>query len=85
MSLALETFWPAKDGWSAARIEEQLIVTKTGCEIITRFPAEELPVAGRHYFTASGQVPGTRELQSHLNATPNGSGPQRLPVADHLA
>jgi Xaa-Pro aminopeptidase len=85
MSIALETFWPAKDGWSAARIEEQMIVTKTGCEIITRFPAEELPVAGRHYFTASGQVPGTREVQSHLNASSNGAGAPRLPVADHLA
>jgi Xaa-Pro aminopeptidase len=67
MSMALETFWPAKDGWSAARIEEQLIVTKDGCEIISRFPAEELPVSGRHYFTDVGQVPGIREVQSHLN------------------
>jgi len=83
MSIALETFWPAKDGWSAARIEEQLIVTKTGCEIITRFPAEELPVAGAHYRTATGRVPGTREVQSHLNASSNGA--PRLPVADHLA
>jgi len=24
MVFALETFWPASDGWSAARIEEQL-------------------------------------------------------------
>ena len=24
---ALETFWPSSDGWSAARIEEQLVVT----------------------------------------------------------
>ena len=42
MVFALETFWPASDGWSAARIEEQLIVTADGCEVITRFPAEEL-------------------------------------------
>ena len=27
MVFALETFWPSTDGWSAARIEEQLIVT----------------------------------------------------------
>ncbi|HEX7289957.1 MAG TPA: Xaa-Pro peptidase family protein [Conexibacter sp.] len=85
MSIALETFWPAKDGWSAARIEEQLIVTSDGCEIITRFPAEELPVSGRHYYTASGQVPGTRELQSHLNASSSNGAAPRLPVADHLA
>ena len=28
MVFALETFWPASDGWSAARIEEQLVVTE---------------------------------------------------------
>ena len=38
MVFALETFWPAADGWSAARIEEQLVVTADGCEVITRFP-----------------------------------------------
>ena len=38
---------PFLDGWSAARIEEQLVVTADGCEVITRFPAEELLVAGR--------------------------------------
>ena len=67
MVFALETFWPAADGWSAARIEEQLVVTKDGCEIITRFPAEELLVAGNHYYTASGALPTTREVQSNLN------------------
>ena len=54
MVFALETFWPAADGWSAARIEEQLVVTAKGCEIITRFPAEELMVAGRRYYTVGG-------------------------------
>ncbi len=29
MVFALETFWPASDGWQAARIEEQLVVTAT--------------------------------------------------------
>ncbi len=71
MVFALETFWPATDGWSAARIEEQLVVTKTGCEIITRFPAEELLVAGHRYYTAAGPLPTTREVQSHLNRPPN--------------
>ncbi len=79
MSMALETFWPAKDGWSAARIEEQLIVTKDGCEILSRFPAEQLPIAGRHYFTAEGRVAGVREIQSHLNASPNGQVESRSP------
>lgn len=67
MVFALETFWPAADGWSAARIEEQLVVTKTGCEVITRFPAEQLLVAGTRYYTASGPLPTTRETQSNLN------------------
>jgi Xaa-Pro aminopeptidase len=68
MVFALETFWPASDGWSAARIEEQLVVTKDGCEVITRFPAEELLVAGGGQQTARGVVPGQRETQSNLNA-----------------
>jgi Xaa-Pro aminopeptidase len=67
MVFALETFWPASDGWSAARIEEQLIVTKDGCEVITRFPAEELLVAGVRYYTATGPLPTTRDAQSHRN------------------
>ena len=67
MVFALETFWPASDGWSAARIEEQLVVTKDGCEVITRFPAEELLVAGGGLPTAFGPLPGVREPQSNLN------------------
>ncbi|MET9357263.1 Xaa-Pro peptidase family protein [Streptomyces sp. NPDC006617] len=67
MVFALETYWPAKDGWSAARIEEELVVTAGGCEVITRFPAEELLVAGQRYFAASGPLPPVRESQSHLN------------------
>jgi Xaa-Pro aminopeptidase len=67
MVFALETFWPASDGWSAARIEEQMVVTRDGAEIITRFPAEELLVAGKRYYTAGGSLPTTRETQSNLN------------------
>jgi Xaa-Pro aminopeptidase len=67
MVFALETFWPAADGWSAARIEEQLVVTADGCEIMTRFPAEQLMVAGHRYYTATGPLPTTRETQSNLN------------------
>ena len=67
MVFALETFWPASDGWSAARIEEQLVVTKDGCEVITRFPAEELLVAGGGHPTVGGPLPGVRETQSNLN------------------
>jgi Xaa-Pro aminopeptidase len=69
MVFALESFWPATDGWSAARIEEQLVVTKDGCQVITRFPAEELLIAGAHHFTVGGSLPPVRETQSHLNRT----------------
>jgi Xaa-Pro aminopeptidase len=69
MVIALETFWPATDGWSAARIEEQMVVTRDGCEVITRFPAEELIVAGRRHYTVNGPLPTTRELASHENRT----------------
>jgi Xaa-Pro aminopeptidase len=67
MVFALETFWPAEDGWSAARIEEQLVVTQDACEVITRFPAEELLVAGGGHPTAFGPLSGVREPQSNLN------------------
>src|SRR6266849_255524 len=61
MVFALETFWPAKDGWSAARIEEEIVVTETGHEVITRFPAEKLLVAGASYVTVDGPLETTRE------------------------
>src|SRR5436190_8110301 len=67
MVFALETFWPAADGWQAARIEEQLVVTSTGCEVITRFPAEDLVIAGRPYYTVGGSLPLEREAQSNRN------------------
>jgi Xaa-Pro aminopeptidase len=92
MVFALETFWPASDGWSAARIEEQLVVTAGGCEIITRFPAEDLVIAGKPYFTAGGGLPLERDPQSNRNteldhdaheATPVGSAqPVAQPVGD---
>jgi Xaa-Pro aminopeptidase len=70
MVFALETYWPAKDGWSAARIEEEVVVTADGCEVITRFPAEELLIAGQRYISVSGELPTLRETQSHLNNVP---------------
>jgi Xaa-Pro aminopeptidase len=61
MVFALETFWPSKDGYTAARIEEEIVVTETGHEVLTRFPAEKLMVAGTQYFTTTGPLPTTRE------------------------
>lgn len=45
MVFALETYCPATDGHSAARIEEEVVVTAQGPRVITLFPAEELFVA----------------------------------------
>jgi Xaa-Pro aminopeptidase len=67
MVFALETFWPASDGWSAARIEEQMVVTHDGCEIITRFPAEDLVIAGKPYYTAGGTLSLERDPESQRN------------------
>jgi len=64
MVFALETFWPASDGWSAARIEEEIVVTETGHEVITRFPAEKLLVAGAPYVTVDGPLETTREHEA---------------------
>ena len=73
MVFALETYWPSADGIGAARIEEELVVTATGCEVITKFPAEKLLVAGQRYFSVDGPLPTLRSAQSHLN-TPEGRG-----------
>jgi Xaa-Pro aminopeptidase len=67
MLFALETYWPAADGWSAARIEEEVVVTADGCEVVTKFPAEELLVAGQRYWAVDGPLPATREAESHRN------------------
>jgi Xaa-Pro dipeptidase len=45
MVFAMETYCPASDGFSAARIEEEVVVTDYGIEVLTRFPAQELFVA----------------------------------------
>jgi Xaa-Pro aminopeptidase len=50
MVFALETYCPASDGFSAARIEEELVVTEGGASVITRFPAQELFVTNPYDF-----------------------------------
>ena len=80
MVFALETYWPAADGVSAARIEEEVVVTSEGAEVITKFPAEELLVAGRKYWTAGGALQTVRDSQSHLN-TPAGRSETRVAAA----
>ncbi len=49
-----------------------MVVTKDGPQVITRYPAEELIVAGRRYHAATGLLSATRESQSHLNRSADG-------------
>ena len=46
MVFALETWKGAEDGSGAARIEEEVVVTKDGCQIITNFPSDRLISCG---------------------------------------
>jgi Xaa-Pro aminopeptidase len=45
MVFALETYCPASDGFSAARIEEEIVITEDGPQVLTLFPAQDLFVA----------------------------------------
>jgi Xaa-Pro dipeptidase len=58
MVFALETYCPAGDGASAARIEEEVLVTADGNRILTRFPADELLVAGTVYVRGADLAAG---------------------------
>jgi Xaa-Pro dipeptidase len=46
MVFALETYCPSADGNGAARIEEEVVVTKDGAERIFKYPIEELISCG---------------------------------------
>ena len=69
MVFALETYCAATDGRSAARIEEEVVVTPTGCDVITRFPAEELLVTGRVYVRGADLVQADAAHDGDLAAT----------------
>ena len=83
MVFALETYCPATDGRSAARIEEEVVVTKSGNRVITRFPADELLVAGTTYVrgadfarpaSALSRSPELDEFESASTAPQNVAG-----------
>jgi Xaa-Pro aminopeptidase len=61
MVFALETYCAARDGVSAARIEEEVLVTADGSRILTRFPAQELLVAGKVYVRGADVVAAERD------------------------
>jgi len=64
MVFALETYCPAADGVSAARIEEEVVVTADGNQVLTRFPADELIVAGRQYVRGADIVEGRVQVSA---------------------
>jgi Xaa-Pro aminopeptidase len=47
MVFALETY--AGDGYDGVRLEDEVVVTETGIEIITKFPTDELYGCGMNY------------------------------------
>jgi Xaa-Pro dipeptidase len=69
MVFALETYCPASDGVSAARIEEEVLVTATGNRVLTRFPADELLVAGRQYVRGADLVDRDGAVPAAAGAT----------------
>jgi len=47
MVFSVETY--AGEGYDGARIEDEVVVTESGAEIITKFPSDELPGCGMNY------------------------------------
>ena len=48
MVFAIEIYCPARGGTSAARLEEEGVLTPHGATIITLYPAAELPIVNRY-------------------------------------
>ena len=46
MTFAVECWCGAEDGSGAARVEEEIVVTEDGCEIITNYPSDHLISCG---------------------------------------
>ena len=85
MVFALETYCAAKDGHSAARIEEEVVVTPTGNKVITKFPADELLVAGRAYVRGADFVTEPRNDVAPLRTADAVTADQILAATAHGA
>jgi Xaa-Pro aminopeptidase len=64
MVFAIETYWPSVDGSSAARIEEEVHLTAAGPRLLTKFPAQELLVAGTRMWNGHDFVAGANQIQA---------------------
>jgi Xaa-Pro dipeptidase len=80
MVFALETYCAAKDGYSAARIEEEVVVTPTGNKVITKFPADELLVGGRSYVRGADLVESPRSNLAPIGPSDSIAESQLLPA-----
>ncbi|HEY7381381.1 MAG TPA: M24 family metallopeptidase [Gaiella sp.] len=74
MVFAIETYWPSTDGASAARIEEEVLVTADGARLLTKFPAQELLVTGTRYWNGHAFAHGANEIRDPV--PPAGLEPQ---------
>ena len=76
MVFALETYCPATDGYSAARIEEEVVVTDKGCQVITLFPRRG--IADRQPLLRRGTAPRHATGASFSISRTCQSGPRGL-------
>jgi hypothetical protein len=60
-------------------------VTADGCEVITRFPAEDLVIAGKPYYTVGGSLPLEREVTSERNTVLNHDAHEAAPANGRVA
>jgi len=84
MVFALETYCAATDGRNAARIEEEVIVTPDGPQIITRFPAQELLVTGRTYTNGADFIDDGLSRESARHASTGNGHPDSSLTNDDL-
>jgi hypothetical protein len=61
------------------------VVTADGCEVITRFPAEDLVIAGKPYYTVGGSLPLEREVTSERNTVLDHDALEAAPTNGRLA
>jgi hypothetical protein len=69
---ALETYCPASDGYSAARLEEEVVLTDDGPVVITLFPSQDLVIANAYSDSASTTGPSTAATPQ-ASSTPSAS------------